>query len=299
MLFEKKQNALPDLQDWSEFGKRFFFLFGFIFLITGIIFFFAFNWNELHRYAKLILVGSIFAVASFVYSLKLSKPWITEILGVLAFVLVGQLLLVFGQIYQTGADAYDLFFGWTIFSFLIVLSSKSYILWSLWIFLINLTYLLYQAQVMPHSPSRWVFDFIFFINILILGIYEIKQKFYSENQGQRSIWFPSVILVLALGWFQLGFFTPSGEEESGLGIYLIFKLFLLAGIYYIYRFLFFDLAALTFLSIEFLIYITFCFSHYYPGEDIDQFLLSFLLVIGCTTASVIHLLRLRKGVQNK
>ena len=32
--------------------------------------------------------------------------------------LIGTLFAVFGQIYQTGADAYDLFLGWTLFTIL-------------------------------------------------------------------------------------------------------------------------------------------------------------------------------------
>ena len=79
------------------------------FTVAGIIFFFAYNWEELPKFAKLgivevLLVASVL-LATFTHWNKLVK----QILLTEATFLIGTLFAVFGQIYQTGADAYDLF----------------------------------------------------------------------------------------------------------------------------------------------------------------------------------------------
>jgi uncharacterized membrane protein len=84
-------------------------------LITaGIIYFFAFNWLKIPPMIKLysIQAGIIGCVgAAYYYSLQNT---IGQICLLVASALMGVFMAVFGQIYQTGADAYQLFMMWSI-----------------------------------------------------------------------------------------------------------------------------------------------------------------------------------------
>ena len=113
-----RQALYADKKQWNQFLSIFLLAVGVGFTVAGIIFFFAYNWEELPKFAKLgivevLLVASVL-LATFTHWNKLVK----QILLTGATFLIGTLLAVFGQIYQTGADAYDLFLGWTLFTIL-------------------------------------------------------------------------------------------------------------------------------------------------------------------------------------
>lgn len=123
------------------------------FTVAGIIFFFAYNWEELPKFAKLgivevLLVASVL-LATFTHWNKLVK----QILLTGATFLIGTLLAVFGQIYQTGADAYDLFLGWTLFTILWAVAIRFAPLWLTFIGLLCTTIWLYNIQIA--SANSW------------------------------------------------------------------------------------------------------------------------------------------------
>ena len=111
-LLEKEIYA--DKVAWEKFLRLFFISLGVSFTTTGIIFFFAYNWADLHKFAKIGVIEAVVLVVSAVILFSKLKPDIKNILLTGAAVLVGILFTVFGQIYQTGANAYDLFLIWTI-----------------------------------------------------------------------------------------------------------------------------------------------------------------------------------------
>lgn len=52
-------NQPPSLQDWSRFVRILLLTLGIGFTIAGIIFFFAYNWEALPKFAKLSLTGGL------------------------------------------------------------------------------------------------------------------------------------------------------------------------------------------------------------------------------------------------
>ncbi len=99
---------------WWYWANRILLFIGFALLLSGIVFFFAFNWAKMGIFQKFAIVeaGILTCVAG---------AWLRgldEILGKVlllsAAFFVGVFLAVFGQIYQTGADAYELFMGWSL-----------------------------------------------------------------------------------------------------------------------------------------------------------------------------------------
>ena len=181
-LAYQKSSLYPRREEWLDLANRFFMAAGVLLLLSGIIFFFAYNWGDLHKFVKLGLVQS--AIVGISLGLLFFKPsdFVLK-LGLTAIsVLVGIAWAVFGQIYQTGADAYDFFFGWTLFVTAWVAISSFPFLWLFYLLLINITAILFIEQ----TQSRWDQDSMFLlvcsINTIALVIWEYVIK------GDRSDW---------------------------------------------------------------------------------------------------------------
>lgn len=138
---------LPNGADWKRFLTTVFLFSGALFLVAGVIFFFAFNWQGLPRIAKFsllqgVLIGAALLARHFtVDTLKGQASLLT------AMLLCGALLAYFGQTYQTGADPYQLFVTWSILIFPWVLVSRLNTAWCLWLGLLNLGLLLYLGRI--------------------------------------------------------------------------------------------------------------------------------------------------------
>lgn len=93
-------------------------------VLSGVLYFFAANWSGLSRFEKLGLAAVLLLAALLLALWKgLDRPS-----GRLAFVsatiLTGAFLAVFGQVYQTGADAWQLFATWAILTLPWMLTSR-------------------------------------------------------------------------------------------------------------------------------------------------------------------------------
>lgn len=83
-------------------------------LLAGIVFFFASNWDALSRFEKLGL-ALVPLLASLAVALLRDLDSLAGRLALTAAtVSVGVVLAVFGQVYQTGADAWQLFATWAL-----------------------------------------------------------------------------------------------------------------------------------------------------------------------------------------
>lgn len=151
-----------------QFIRLFLLSIGVAFTLSGIVFFFAYNWTDLNKFAKLglilmLIVGGIGVLPTLKTSLTLKKIILTG-----AAALVGVLFAVFGQIYQTGANAYDFFLAWTLFIALWVVVSDFPPLWLLFLVLIETTVILYLEQS-GINDSRLGYILLFGINATALA----------------------------------------------------------------------------------------------------------------------------------
>src|SRR5258708_2400351 len=115
--------------------------------LAGIVYFFAYNWSRLPSMAKFSLV-EIVLVGCLVGAWKAGLDKIAgQVLLLAASMMVGVFLAVFGQVYQTGADPYELFVGWAVLISAWVLIGRFGALWIMWLVLINISLILYFFQV--------------------------------------------------------------------------------------------------------------------------------------------------------
>lgn len=197
-----KQEIYSTKDSWLKFLRLFFISLGVSFTTAGIIFFFAYNWADLHKFIKIGLIeGLIVTTALIVLFSKISLDFKNIILTGTS-ILVGVLFAVFGQIYQTGANAYDFFLGWTMFITLWVAISNFAPLWLVFITLINTTLILYSQQVAHDWSEVFVFTLLFVINILFLTIALFGKK--TAKEIKPPIWFTNLIALASVSFSTIG-----------------------------------------------------------------------------------------------
>lgn len=129
----------PDAEAWMRFLQYFSLSLGAGFLITGIIFFFAHNWQFIHRFGKL---GIVLVLLLSTYAAVIKVPmrdWTRNITILVMCMFVGVFLAVYGQIYQTGADTYTLPLTWMLLIAVWVIVTDFYPLWMFLVFLAWMT----------------------------------------------------------------------------------------------------------------------------------------------------------------
>jgi uncharacterized membrane protein len=187
---------------WKRFLQLLFISLGIGFTVSGIIFFFAYNWSDLNKFAKMGLIeGLIILATSIVLFSKLNLN-IKNIILTGTAVLVGVLIAVFGQIYQTGANAYDFFLGWTLFISLWVFISNFPPLWLVFLILVNTSFVLYSQQVASNWSEVFVFNILFLFNTILLIVIHLLPKLKLDFKVPS--WFNSILGLAAVTFSTIG-----------------------------------------------------------------------------------------------
>lgn len=196
-----QQNIYSSSNNWKKFLLIFFISLSICFTVAGIIFFFAYNWDNLHKFVKLgLLEGLIVIATAFILLSKFTETTKNIILTGTA-ILAGVLFAVFGQIYQTGANAYDFFIGWTIFIALWVIISNFPALWMLFLVLLNTCLGLYAEQVASNWTEVFVNSLHFILNVSFLISSILISKY---NNVKIPIWFSYSIALAATYYATVG-----------------------------------------------------------------------------------------------
>lgn len=197
-----KENVYNDKEMWKKFLRLFFITLGIGFTTAGIIFFFAYNWADLHKFAKLGLTEALIIATTIIVLLPKIKSSTRNIILTGSSFLVGVLFAVFGQIYQTGANAYDFFLAWTVFITLWVIISNFAPLWLLYIVLINTTFILYSQQVANDWPEILVISLLFLFNTAIL----IASTLLTQYKKIENIpkWFTYILAIGSVTFATIG-----------------------------------------------------------------------------------------------
>ena len=97
-----RQSMYADKKQWNQFLSIFLLAAGVGFTMAGIIFFFAYNWEDLPKFAKLGIVQTLLVASVLLTIFTRWNVLIKQIILTGATFLIGTLFAVFGQIYQTG-----------------------------------------------------------------------------------------------------------------------------------------------------------------------------------------------------
>ena len=223
-----KQEIYSTKESWRKFLRLFFISLGVSFTTAGIIFFFAYNWADLHKFIKIGLIESLIIITTLIVLFSKISLDIKNILLTGASILVGVLFAVFGQIYQTGANAYDFFLGWTMFITLWVAISNFAPLWLVFITLINTTLILYSQQVAHDWSEVFELTLLFVINILFLTIALFVKKNIKEIKP--PIWFTNLIALASISFSTIGISIGIFDQQQTSFFVLIIITSILYGI---------------------------------------------------------------------
>ncbi|GAB3193885.1 putative membrane protein [Pontibacter aydingkolensis] len=213
-------------RDWAAFLRLFLLGTGASFTLAGIIFFFAYNWADMHKFLKLGLIELLLAATTAAAIFWKGNAAVKNVLLTASTVLVGVLFAVFGQIYQTGANAFDFFFGWTYFVVLWVLVANFQPLWFIFLALLNTTVILYTQQVATHWSFAVMLDILFILNVTAVVIWEVLAAKGRINIQHR--WFPRIVGLAAIAAVTISMisviFTGWSSDNGlsfilGLGVY--------------------------------------------------------------------------------
>lgn len=192
-------NIKPTQTAWVAFINQLLLCAGCTALGLSFIFFLAHNWSQIGRFAKFALVETALVLSILVY-LKTRISSISSATLLLATILLGALMALFGQTYQTGADPWLLFFNWALLMTPWVLISRFTSIWLLWLGLLNLSIILYCD--VHSNPISLLFNrevsflwSIFAFNAVSLALW---QKFSHSFVWMQKQWAIRVI-ALAVG----------------------------------------------------------------------------------------------------
>jgi len=214
-----KENVYNDKEAWQKFFQMLFISLGVGFTVAGIIFFFAYNWADLHKFVKIGMVEGLVVVTTFFVLLPKINANIRNIILTGAAVLVGVLFAVYGQIYQTGANAYDFFLGWTVFVTLWVATSNFVPLWLLYMVLINTTFILYSQQVAKDWSDIFVLTSLFIFNAIVLITAIVFSKYKKETKIPN--WFLNIVALSCIVYATLGIIIGIFKNQTFFSVLLL------------------------------------------------------------------------------
>ena len=143
--------------------------------LSGVVYFFAYNWAQIPPIAKFgtIQIGIVAAVGAQRCRFGLTRTN-GQVLMVGASVLVGVFLAVFGQVYQTGADAYELFTAWSVLILGWCVISNFAPQWALWLAVTNVALGLWwrQAALPTEEMQMLIYGYLALLNGAALAVRE-------------------------------------------------------------------------------------------------------------------------------
>ncbi len=278
--------VLPSRAAWRHFLDRLLLWMGTMLVGSGLVFFLAYNWNDLGRLARFSLVEALVVAALvLVWRLGLDRPGgKAALFGACLF--LGALLALIGQTYQAGADAFELFAAWAAMILPWVLVGRHAALWLLWLALVNLAIVLY-FQVFPglfgllFGPAR-VLWLLFVVDTLALVAWELAAAsgmgWLGGRWGPRLVATASGGAVTALALLQV--VDGSGTGVLALPAWLAW----LAAAWAVYRHRLKDLYVLAGGVLSVIVVVAVFLASRLFDADVGGFLLVALVVIGLSAA---------------
>ncbi|MDR2161292.1 MAG: GDYXXLXY domain-containing protein [Desulfovibrio sp.] len=221
---------------WGLFCRFFCLQAGVLFCLAGLICFVAFNWAALPAFAKFGLIISLMLGTAALARIRGEDSGSGGLALLACGLLAGPLLAVFGQTYQTGADAWELFLAWGLFLLPLALAGQKTALWlALWL-VSTIWIILYTRTLSPSflDPDGYFLSSNFFFiarspaaifQLACLLAWETAARFLPPRPFLFSRLLPRLIalFLLALLTFRLGYlFLVHFREIRPQSLFLFF-----------------------------------------------------------------------------
>ncbi len=160
----------PAAHEWQEMFERLLVFGGALLLGAAAVFFFAYNWDELHRFAKFALACAALVACGLValWSAPRGIAFRAALFG--ACIATGALFALIGQAYQTGADVWELFAAWAALMLPFVLLSRSSASWALCLLVLNAALLRALSQSASWTYFNGLFELLPLLTVAALNL---------------------------------------------------------------------------------------------------------------------------------
>jgi len=210
-----------------DFLRRLAALLGAALLASAAVCWIAANWPHASALQKLAgvqiaLTASSLLACAFPFIQKYKKPqatgasangiWMTATLG-LAAVLVGALLALIGQTYQTGADPWQLFTLWAALLLPWVIASPGIFMLSLWATVLNTGVWLFFHQFVG-LDFAWIALSLTLLNAALLVAHEGLGVKWNVQDRWRVL--PRLLAAALMGWWLLAMIDEAFALLPGL-----------------------------------------------------------------------------------
>lgn len=288
-------HSMPSPADNLRFLSRVVLTFAMVLLCSGVIFFFAYNWDDLSRYSKFAIAqGALILSLLPLLRLNLQQP-AGQMALFAACLLVGALLALVGQTYQSGADTYELFLVWALLITPWVVLACMPALWLLLLVLLNLSLglaldnLAIRHLFEPFAHPLWS---IFALNISAASLWILATHGSASTAllrwGERVIALFCLLIItgLAIGYVN----SWSNSDALTLPVWLGFSLLWL----YLYRLRQLELTMLSAWAMAAIILCVIILAEVLSDSIATEalFLLLTLTVLGLSSAAAVWLRQL-------
>lgn len=285
-----KVGVLPDGSGWRIFIESLLLWLGGLALSFAMMFFIAYNWDEMGRFAKfaLVEVAIVFCVIAY-WKLDVDKVT-AKVSLTAATILLGVLLALYGQTYQTGADPWQLFFNWALLMLPWAIVAQFASIWLIWVLLLNLSISLYfQARGglfgLVFSSTEHLFWVLFIFNSLAWIAWEFAATRFSWLKERWPVWLIATASGVSISFLMLvAIFDHYPSDGIAVFTYFVWAITL----YLIYRQIIPDLFILAGLCFSAIVVITSFFGyHLFKGNNdpIGSFFFLTIIVIALAAAA--------------
>ncbi|MGB2579905.1 putative membrane protein [Elusimicrobium simillimum] len=163
--------------DWKDWALKNLLVLGALLALSGVVFFFAYNWFLIPAWSKLGACILLFGAAAGAAYKKGLDGMAGTVLSFLTCFLIGAFLAVFGQVYQTGANAWQLFLAWAALMLPLAFVAHKSAIWVLFIVLLN-TVVFLNAAYAPFYALCAVNIPLFIVACLPFDVFKQEKYFY-------------------------------------------------------------------------------------------------------------------------
>ncbi|MDR1613783.1 MAG: DUF4401 domain-containing protein [Planctomycetota bacterium] len=219
----------PGAREWRAFWQQALLVGGAVCLACAVIFFVAWNWADLHHFAKFALIEGCLAACLAAAILKGpdSRAGAVCLLG--GGIVMGPLLAVYGQTYMTGAGLEEFFRAWTLLLLPLALAGQKTILFFL-VWLLDYLGIVSHLAGLPDFGLPTGQLYFQFRQCAWLLAWEAAAHFWGMSRPWLAErWFPRLIFFMLVGSltpilvsFMLGSPRPESFEFYCLYLAIMF-----------------------------------------------------------------------------
>jgi len=253
-----KLGIFPDSRDWRAFIDKLFLWLGVLSLAFAALFFIAYNWDQIGRFAKFGLVQGMIVLSVLAYWRLGADRLSAKITLLGSTILLGGLLALYGQTYQTGADPWQLFFNWALLILPWALVGRFAAIWVVWVVLVNLSIsLYYQARFGlfsnwfgPVEQMSWI---MVIFNTAVWASWEYLARRFNWLNERWTVRIVAIFAGSTLTWLAVAAVVGHRDiSPAPVPVYLLG----LAALYYFYRRRFRDLFMLAAGCLSAIVFVT-------------------------------------------